>query len=114
MSDDLPDTPACEPTDLKSARGLIAQLQTLIATLTALITEHRESLATKDAENAELRRAILGPKSERTPKHRTSGGKKKKKNETEEEKAKRLEALTRRLSHSSRYKRFHPHHLRDR
>ena len=92
MSDDLLDIPADEPTDLKSARGLIAQLQTLIATLTALITELRESLATKDAEIAELRRAILGPKSERTPKHRTSGGKRKKKDETEEEKAKRLEA----------------------
>ena len=85
MADDPTSVEESEVTDLKSARGLIAQLQALLATLTALITELR-------AENAELRRAILGPKSERTPKHRTSGGKKRKKDETEEEKAKRLEA----------------------
>ncbi len=54
-----------ELTDLGTGRGLIAQLQGLIATLHALIGDLRASLEAKEAENAELRRALVGPKSER-------------------------------------------------
>ena len=77
MSDGLPSLDPNEITDLKSARGLLAQLQTLITALTGLITELRESLAAKDAENAELRRLVFGQKSERASGYRTSTGKRK-------------------------------------
>ena len=95
MSEDLPSFDPSDVTDLKSARGLLAQLQVLISTLTALITQLRESMAAKDAELAELKRMLFGPKSERASRYRVSDGKRKGKSLTPEEKEKRSAAAQR-------------------
>ena len=89
MNEDLPSFDPGDITDLKSARGLLAQLQVLLTTLTGLVTELRESLSTKDAELAELKRMLFGQKSERVSKYRTSNGKGNGKTLTPEEKEKR-------------------------
>ncbi|GAB4293080.1 MAG: IS66-like element ISSfl3 family transposase [Coriobacteriia bacterium] len=64
MSDEKPTTPS-ETADEGGLRALVAELRALIATLNALVRELREQLARKDEEIAELKRALLGPKSER-------------------------------------------------
>lgn len=67
--------------DIASFRALIRQLQALVITLNTLVTELRDNLTQKDAqlkakdeelelhaaEIVELRKALLGPKSERMP-----------------------------------------------
>ncbi len=53
--------------DVASFRALIHQLQALVVTLNTLIMDLRASLTEKDAEIAELKKALLGPKSERMP-----------------------------------------------
>jgi transposase len=70
MSEELPSVKTPEVEDLPSARGLIATLQALITTLHGLIQELRQALAAKETENADLRRALLGPKSERAVRRR--------------------------------------------
>ena len=95
MSENLSDIEESEVSDLKSARGLIAQLHALIATLNNLLTELRDSLAAKEAENAELRRLVFGQKSERAAKYRTSSGQNKTSSETPEQKEKRRRAAQR-------------------
>jgi len=89
VSEDLPSIDPNEITDLKSARGLLSQLQVLISTLTGLIAELRESLAAKDAELSELKRMLFGQKSERAPRYRVSDGNRKAKPLSQEEKEKR-------------------------
>ncbi len=78
--------------DVSSFREMMRQLQSLVMTLNALVVELRASLAEKDAENAELRRALLGPKSERKPKKPKTSTTKTKKPSTEAEKKRRREA----------------------
>ena len=106
MSEELPSFDPNEITDLKSARGLLAQLQMLITTLTGLVTELRESMAAKetelresmadkDAQIAELKRLVFGQKSERASKYRVSNGKGEGKTLTPEEKEKRRVAAQR-------------------
>ena len=91
MKDDQTSFDPNEITDLKSARGLLAQLQMLITTLTGLVAELRESLVAKDAELAELKRMLFGQKSERASRYRSSEGKSKGKPLTpEEEKERRV------------------------
>ena len=51
--------------DISSFRAMMHQLQALVITLNALVADLRASLAQKDAEIAELRRALFGQKSER-------------------------------------------------
>jgi len=53
--------------DVGAFRDMLRQLQALVVTLNALVIELRASLTTKDAEIAELKKALLGPKSERLP-----------------------------------------------
>lgn len=68
MSDD--ELTALDPdaiNDVSSFRALVHQLKSLVVTLNALVADLRASLAAKDEEIAELRRALLGPKSERKP-----------------------------------------------
>lgn len=73
MSDEEPTpTSDSEAADVASLQALVAQLQALIATLNGVLGELqeangslREQLARKDEEVAELKRALLGPKSER-------------------------------------------------
>ena len=71
MGDEKPTTPE-ETADAATLATLVEQLQTLIATLNGMLAELRASnerkdseLARKDEEIAELKRALLGPKSER-------------------------------------------------
>lgn len=52
---------------LPQARSMLSMLKALILQLMGLIDDLRASLASKDTRIAELERAILGPKSERTP-----------------------------------------------
>jgi transposase len=90
MSDD--ELKALDPDtidDVSSFREMMRQLQALVMTLNALIVELRAQLTAKENENAELRRALLGPKSERKPKKTKTSASKGKKPPTEEEKARR-------------------------
>lgn len=75
--------------DVSSFRALVHQLKSLVMTLNALVVDLRASLAEKDDEIAELRRALLGPKSERKPKKEKTSTKKAKKPLTAEQKARR-------------------------
>jgi len=89
------ESPSFDPNeinDLKSAQGLLAQLQVLITTLNGLIIDLRESLAAKDAELAELKGMLFGQKSERASGYRVSTGKRKGTSLTTEEKDKRKAA----------------------
>lgn len=65
MSDASPPKSPPEPTDPAGLSALVVELRALIATLQAVISDLRSSLARKDEEIAELKRALLGPKSER-------------------------------------------------
>ena len=76
--------------DVSSFRALVHQLKALVMTLNALVADLRASLAEKDDEIAELRRALLGPKSERRPKKDKPS--RAKKPPTEEQKARRRRA----------------------
>ena len=82
---DVPD-----PTEPAGLAAMVKKLSGLIATLQALVAELRQSNARKDEEIAELKRAILGPKSERQ--RRGSSARRDKKPLTEEEQAKRRKA----------------------
>jgi len=64
MGDEKPTTPDKADNEA-SLRALVAQLQALIGTLNGVVSDLREQLARKEEENAELKQALLGPKSER-------------------------------------------------
>lgn len=48
-----------------AARSLLVMFKTLILELMALLEDLRATLAAREAENAELKKALFGPKSER-------------------------------------------------
>jgi hypothetical protein len=54
---------------------LLVTLHARVGDLRTALAELRTALAAKEAENAELRRALLGPRSERQPRRQASGPK---------------------------------------
>lgn len=64
MSDEEPTTRP-EAADAAGLRALVEEFRALIATLNGVVSDLREQLARKDEELAELKQALLGPKSER-------------------------------------------------
>jgi len=64
MGDEDRSDPA-SPTDVAGLSALVVELRALIATLQVVVMDLRTTLARKDEEIAELKRALLGPKSER-------------------------------------------------
>ena len=85
MSAENPGQPP-NPADEAGLATLVTELRALIATLQALVGDLREQLARKEEENAELKRALLGPKSER---QRRKGASRAKPALSDEEKARR-------------------------
>ncbi len=88
MSDETPTLPQ-QPADPAGLGALVHELRGLITTLQALVGDLRQQLSRKDEEIAELKQALLGPKSER---RRPAGTSRKKPPLSDEEKAQRHKA----------------------